>query len=145
MKKRFGVSLGALSNGRVGLTYYGPCIMNQALTIAIRYGAVRTQFGPENTKEEIPILDYQLHSHRLMPALAACYAWRNFASSFFLNLGEFLMGLLVKDRTERQSDLGKDIHIISCASKPVTSWTAQQVIQECREACGGYGYLKGIF
>ena len=58
--KRFGVSLGALSNGRVGLTHYGPCFMNQALTIAIRYAAVRKQFGPAG-KDEMPILEYQLH------------------------------------------------------------------------------------
>jgi acyl-CoA oxidase len=43
-----------------------------------------------------------------------------------------------------KADLGKEIHIISCASKPVTSWTAQNTIQECREACGGHGYLKGF-
>ena len=59
--KRFGVSLGALSNGRVGLTHYGPCFMNQALTIAIRYAAVRKQFGPGNGQEELPIIEYQLH------------------------------------------------------------------------------------
>lgn len=59
--KRFGVSLGALSNGRVGLTHYAPCFMNQALTIAIRYAAVRKQFGPGNGKGELPILEYQLH------------------------------------------------------------------------------------
>jgi len=35
--------------------------------------------------------------------------------------------------------------VISCASKPVSSWTAQNLIQECREACGGSGYLKGFF
>jgi acyl-CoA oxidase len=39
--KRFGVSLGALSNGRVGLTFYAHGFMSIALTIAIRYAAVR--------------------------------------------------------------------------------------------------------
>ena len=80
-----------------------------------------------------------------MPALAACYAWRNFSTSFFCNLAEFLMGLMTKDKSDRQAELGKEIHLISCASKPLSSWTAQQVIQECREACGGNGYLKGSF
>lgn len=37
-----------------------------------------------------------------MPALAVCYAWRNFSTSFFTNLGEFLLGLFTKDRSERQ-------------------------------------------
>ncbi len=54
------MSLGALSNGRVGLTHYGSCFMNRALTIAIRYGAVRKQFGP-TSDEEIPIIEYQAH------------------------------------------------------------------------------------
>jgi hypothetical protein len=35
--------------------------MNQALTIAIRYAAVRKQFGPGNGKDEVPIIEYQLH------------------------------------------------------------------------------------
>ena len=61
--KRFGVSLGALSNGRVGLTHYACCFQNIALTVAIRYAAVRRQFGANGngkTKEELPILEYQL-------------------------------------------------------------------------------------
>ena len=77
-----------------------------------------------------------------MPSLAVCYAWRVFSTTFFLNLGEFLFGLFTRDRSERIADLGRDIHILSCASKPLSSWTAQQTIQECREACGGHGYLK---
>ena len=32
-----------------------------ALTIAIRYAAIRKQFGPGNGQDEIPILEYQLH------------------------------------------------------------------------------------
>lgn len=59
-KKRFGISLGALSNGRIGLTYFSYVYMNMALTIAVRYAAVRKQFGPDNGPEQ-PIIEYQLH------------------------------------------------------------------------------------
>lgn len=59
-KKRFGISLGTLSNGRIGLSYFSCCYMTMALSIAVRYAAVRRQFGPENGPE-MPILEYQLH------------------------------------------------------------------------------------
>ena len=39
------------------------------------------------------------------------------------------------------ADLGMEIHGVSSAAKPLGSWTAQQAVQECREACGGHGYL----
>ena len=77
-----------------------------------------------------------------MPLISLCYVWRVFTMSFFENLSEFLFGLAAGDKSDRQADLGKEIHVISCASKPISSWTTQSVIQECREACGGHGYLK---
>ena len=37
-----------------------------------------------------------------MPSLASCYVWRNFSTTFFANLGEFLFGLMNGDKSERQ-------------------------------------------
>uniref|UniRef100_A0A3B4A3J0 Acyl-coenzyme A oxidase n=1 Tax=Periophthalmus magnuspinnatus TaxID=409849 RepID=A0A3B4A3J0_9GOBI len=138
--KRFGASLGALSGGRVSITRMALVNLKLALTIAIRFSATRRQFGPKDT-EEIPVLEYQLQQWRLIPYLAAAYALEHFSKSFYMNFVEFQMGLLQRDKSDRQSELGREIHALSCASKPLGSWTAQTGIQECREACGGHGYL----
>ncbi|XP_068613419.1 peroxisomal acyl-coenzyme A oxidase 3-like [Brachionichthys hirsutus] len=138
--KRFGVSLGALSGGRLSITRVAVVNLSLALTIAIRFSATRRQFGPKYM-EEIPVLEYQLQQWRLIPYLAAAYALGNFSKSIFFNFIEFQMGLLMKDKSDRQAELGREIHAISCSSKALGSWTAQRGIQECREACGGHGYL----
>lgn len=43
---------------------------------------------------------------------------------------------------EDTSLVGMEIHVMSSACKPICSWIARDGIQECREACGGHGYLK---
>lgn len=77
-----------------------------------------------------------------MPRLALCYILKNYSFTLFDNLVEFYIGMISGDDSERQSELGKEIHALSSASKPYASWMAQECIQECREACGGHGYLK---
>ncbi|CAH1801769.1 unnamed protein product [Owenia fusiformis] len=139
--KRFGASLGALSGGRVGIT--GMCATNlkMALPIAIRYSAARRQFGPPN-KPEMPVLEYQLQQWRLIPFLAASYAIDYFSKKFFMDYVEFRIGMMMGDKSEKQAELGREIHGLSSSSKPLAGWTARDAIQECREACGGHGYFK---
>uniref|UniRef100_A0AAR2J129 Acyl-coenzyme A oxidase n=1 Tax=Pygocentrus nattereri TaxID=42514 RepID=A0AAR2J129_PYGNA len=139
--KRFGASLGALSGGRVSITRMAVVNLKLALIVAVRFSATRRQFGPKEDVE-IPILDYQLQQWRLIPYLAAIYALDFFSKSFYKNFVEFQIGLFMKDNSDRQAELGREIHAISCSSKPLGSWTAQRGIQECREACGGHGFLS---
>lgn len=138
--KRFGESLGALSGGRVGITRMALVNLKLAMVIAIRFSATRRQFGPKET-EEIPVLEYQLQQWRLIPYLAAAYALEHVSKSIVMNFVEFQMGQMMRDKSERQAEMGREIHAISCSSKPLASWIAQRAIQECREACGGHGYL----
>ncbi|KAM6313643.1 peroxisomal acyl-coenzyme A oxidase 3 [Aegotheles albertisi] len=139
-KERFSAALGSLSSGRIMITTMSTTNLKLALSIAIRFSAARRQFGPTDD-EEIPVLEYQTQQWRLLPYLAAAYALDYFSKSLFENFIEFYVGLLSKQRSQRQADLGREIHALSSASKPLSSWTAQQAAQECREACGGHGYL----
>ncbi|XP_034020500.1 peroxisomal acyl-coenzyme A oxidase 3 isoform X2 [Thalassophryne amazonica] len=138
--KRLGASLGSLSGGRVSIARMALTSLKMALTVAIRFSATRQQFGPKDS-EEIPVLEYQLQQWRLIPFLAAAYAFEHFTKSTYMDFIEFQMGQMMRDKSERQAELGREIHAIGCSSKPVSSWTAQRAIQECREACGGHGYL----
>ena len=58
-----GASLGNLSSGRVGIASMATSNLVKAITIGIRYSAVRRQFGPEadsSADEELPVVEYQL-------------------------------------------------------------------------------------
>ncbi|KFV50167.1 Peroxisomal acyl-coenzyme A oxidase 3, partial [Gavia stellata] len=140
VKERFSAALGSLSTGRIMITAISTTNLKLALSIAIRFSATRHQCGPTD-EEEIPLLEYQTQQWRLLPYLAATYALDYFSKSLFENFVEFYAGLLTKQRSQRQADMGREIHALSAASKPLSSWTAQQAAQECREACGGHGYL----
>ncbi|GAB1597420.1 peroxisomal acyl-coenzyme A oxidase 3-like [Argonauta hians] len=139
-KDRLGVSLGALSNGRVAITGMGVAFLKEALTIAIRYSAARRQFGPKEN-EEIPILEYPLQQWRLFPYLAATYCIDHFSKYLFAALVKVHIGHMFGSQGYPMAELIREIHAMSCASKPLGSWLGRDGIQECREACGGNGYL----
>ena len=55
-RKRFGASLGNLSSGRVGIINMANMNLHLAVIIAVRYSAVRKQFGPQNHQVFITFL-----------------------------------------------------------------------------------------
>ncbi|MDX1532084.1 MAG: acyl-CoA dehydrogenase family protein, partial [Rhodothermales bacterium] len=70
--KRFFTMLGTLVGGRIAVASGGLSAAKSALTIAVRYGARRRQFGPKD-EPEVPILDYLSHQRRLLPRVATAY------------------------------------------------------------------------
>lgn len=138
--KRFGASLGNLSVGRVGIIGFGVVHLKKSLTIAVRYSAVRKQFGPSD--EELPVIEYPLQQWRLFPYLAAAYAMDIFNKTFTELFSEFRMEMIESADKDRIARYGQEVHGLSSAGKPMSGWLARDCIQECREACGGHGYLQ---
>ncbi|CAH2086023.1 unnamed protein product [Euphydryas editha] len=138
--KRFGASLGILSGGRVTITGISTNYLQKAIVIAVRYSAVRKQFGSENAVEETPVLEYQQQQIRLLPYLAATYAFRIFCTWF----SALHINMMIDNYTGAAGGAarGGELHALSSAAKPLCAWLARDGIQNCREACGGHGYLK---
>jgi acyl-CoA oxidase len=132
--KRFFTMLGTLVQGRVSVSAASVTTAKTALTIAIRYGLRRRQFGPPG-QEEVALLQYRTHQRRLMPALAKTYAL-HFAQQ---ELSEkFAAAFSSTDPPDRDR---RELESLAAAMKATTSWHAVETIQTCRECCGGAGYM----
>jgi len=127
--RRFFTMLGTLVGGRIGIPRSALATTKSGLTIAIRYGDQRKQFGPEGSTE-VPILNYRTHQRRLMPLLANAYALH-----FAL---QYLTDRFIK-RTEEEM---QEIEALAAGLKSFATWNNTYTLQECREACGGKGYLS---
>ena len=127
--KRFFTMLGTLVGGRIGIPRSALSACKSGLAIAIRYGDTRRQFGPEGG-EEVPILNYRMHQRRLMPLLAKTYA------------GHFAMQYMTNRFINRTQDEMQEIEALAAGLKATLTWHTTASLQECREACGGKGYLS---
>ncbi|ALC37996.1 CG9527 [Drosophila busckii] len=138
-RKRMGASLGALSTGRVNIASLAYNALCKAVSIATRYSVSRRQFGPSDSNEEWPVIEYPSQQYRLLPHLANTIALRVVT----LWISKANMDMMMQSLTgEDVSQTGMEIHAISSALKPYATWAARDGIQESREACGGHGYLK---
>jgi acyl-CoA oxidase len=134
--RRFFTMLGTLIQGRVSVCGAGVNATKVALAIAIHHGLTRRQFGPPGG-EEVVLLDYRAHQRRLLPALATTYAL-HFAQD---ELRTRLHGVFTAEEEPQRER--RELETMAAGLKAVATWHATATIQECREACGGSGYLRG--
>jgi len=127
--RRFFTMLGTLVGGRIGIPRSGNSASKSGLTIAIRYGDQRRQFGPEGGTE-VPILNYRTHQRRLMPLLANVYAIH------------FSLQYLTQRFLNRKEDDMQEIEALAAGLKSFATWNTTATLQECRECCGGKGYMS---
>jgi acyl-CoA oxidase len=127
--KRFFTMLGTLVGGRVAVASGGLSAAKLGLAIAIRYATQRRQFGPTSEPETL-LLDYPTHQRRLLPALAATFAY-HFAID---EVREAFLALPEGADT-------REVEAAVAGIKAGATWHASATLQACREACGGQGYL----
>ncbi|MCT9002244.1 acyl-CoA dehydrogenase family protein [Microbacterium memoriense] len=133
--RRFFTMLGALVQGRVSLDGAATTGTALALYIALTYAGQRRQFDSGSGSDEVVLLDYGKHQRRLLPLLAQNYA------QFFANdelLRKFDAVFSGRNDTAEERE---DLETLAAALKPLSTWNALDTIQECREACGGSGFL----
>lgn len=133
--KRLGTMLGGLLRGRLGTISGSEMNLRQALTIALRYAAVRRQFS-STSDEEIRLLDYQSHQYRLIPYLAKCVALRACVNKLWNSFKSVREKLL----EDPECNELQEYHTILSALKGIAGKYSITGIQESRESTGGNGF-----
>jgi acyl-CoA oxidase len=127
--------------GMVDDSYRG---LSKAVTIAVRYSAVRRQgYGmgtsqkEEKATPEWKVLDYGLQQYSLFPLVAASYALR-FASIYMLEMYHNLTESIKKGDFSTLAE----VHATSSGLKAFSTLLCANGAEEARRRCGGHGYLR---
>jgi len=124
----FGAMVGGLTTGRLLIAWAAVDACKIGLIVAIRYGAKREQFGDKT------IMNYITHQRRLIVPLAKTYA---------LELGMQFLGAIMMDPAGlKDKTRAKEVHVMSCGLKALATWHRSRTLQDCRECCGGMGFLS---
>lgn len=133
--RRFFTMVGTLVRGRICVAGAGGVAARRALSIATRYALQRRQFTAPGRTEEVVLLDYLAHQRKLLPALATSYALGFAQTGLTERLAE------VQDGGEHAPEDQRELETRAAGMKALSTRFANDVIQVCREACGGAGYL----
>ncbi len=126
--KRFFTMLGTLVGGRICVAKGGLAGAKMALAIAVKYALQRRQFNDNEKVREDLIMDYPTHQLRLTPAIAQAYVF------------QVTLDKMINEYDKVTTDT-RQLETQAAAFKAMITWFANKTIQECREACGGKGYL----
>ncbi|MEM1219458.1 MAG: acyl-CoA dehydrogenase [Bacteroidota bacterium] len=127
--KRFFTMLGTLVGGRVAVPRAGLSAAKKGLLVATRYALKRRQFGKDFKSPETLLLDYPSHQRRLLPLIAKSYAL------------DAALTYLTHRFVHRDESEMREIETLAAGLKSYSTWFTTKALQECREACGGKGYL----
>jgi acyl-CoA oxidase len=133
--RRFFTMVGTLVQGRVSVGGAAINATKVAEVIAVRHAETRRQFGPPGG-EEVVLMEYRTHQRRLLPGIAKTYALHAAQEALVARLDAVFGG---RDSSERHR---RELETEAAGLKAIATWHATHTIQECREACGGAGYLR---
>lgn len=127
--KRFFTMLGTLVGGRICVARAGLGGAKKALAIAVKHALKRRQFNDSIKVQEDLLMDFPSHQLRLTPAIASCYVY----DITLTHMMKVYSDTTVLDKRKIETQVA--------GLKSIITWFANETIQECREACGGKGYL----
>ncbi|QOD61359.1 acyl-CoA dehydrogenase family protein [Polaribacter haliotis] len=127
--KRFFTMLGTLVGGRICVARAGLGGAKKSLAIAVKHALKRRQFNDSIKIQEDLLMDYPSHQLRLTPAVVSCYVY----DVTLTHIMKVYSDPKIKDKRKIETQVA--------GLKSIITWFANDTIQECREACGGKGYL----
>jgi acyl-CoA oxidase len=127
--KRFFTMLGTLVGGRICVARAGLGGAKMALAVAIKHALKRRQFNDSIKVQEDLLMDYPSHQLRLTPLVASAYVYH------------FTLDKMMTDYCDDSKPDKRIVETQVAGLKSIITWYANNTIQECREACGGKGYL----
>ncbi|WP_018298062.1 acyl-CoA dehydrogenase family protein [Corynebacterium lubricantis] len=144
--RRFFTMLSTLIRGRVGVGAAAGAATRTSLDIAVRYALRRRQFEGAPGKEKT-LMEHRSHRLRLLVPLSRTYALAALQNkvtdrldAHYANIANGRYNLM--DPTEEQSIQQRELESWASGVKVISSAHATATIQECREACGGAGYMS---
>ncbi|MFO6506005.1 acyl-CoA dehydrogenase family protein [Corynebacterium freneyi] len=143
--RRFFTMLGTLIRGRVSVGAAAGAATRSSLTIALRYATRRRQFEGVPGQEK-RLIEHRSHRLRLLPRLSRSYALALLQNQIIerLDAQEKLIAggeWDVAEPSDEQQWKQRETESRAAAVKAAATRHATDTIQECREACGGAGYM----
>jgi acyl-CoA oxidase len=136
------VVYGSLTYVRGQIIMHARLVLARAVTVAVRYCALRRQFKDRDSTNasdsEMKVLDYPTVQIRVLPLLATTFALHY--------TGEYMYMLYHKSRENiEKGDFGPlaELHSASSGLKSLCTMLAADGIETCRRAMGGHGFGGG--
>ncbi|XP_050555124.1 probable peroxisomal acyl-coenzyme A oxidase 1 [Spodoptera frugiperda] len=108
----------------------------RAVTIAVRYSAVRRQSELKPDAGEPQILDYVTQQHKLFIGIASSHAF-SLTAKWLTRMYQKVTADLEKGNLDELPEL----HAIACCLKAVTTTDTSVLVERSRMSCGGHGYM----